>query len=55
MKQTTNIINLSKNCVHKSPENEPSEEGTPKELSPEEEQVPENDEISIHYVSTREI
>jgi hypothetical protein len=50
MKQTTNIINLSKNCAHKSPENEPLEE-----LSPEEKQVPENDEISIHYVSTGEI
>ena len=35
--------------------NEPPEEGTPEELSPEEEQVPENDEISIHYVSTGEI
>uniref|UniRef100_A0A2N9HZ23 Reverse transcriptase Ty1/copia-type domain-containing protein n=1 Tax=Fagus sylvatica TaxID=28930 RepID=A0A2N9HZ23_FAGSY len=55
MKQATNIINLSKNCAHKSPENEPPEEGTPEELSLEEEQVPENDEISIHYVSTGEI
>ena len=60
MKQATNIINLSKNCAHKFPENEPLEEeprevGTPEELSLEEEQVPENDEISIHYVSTREI
>ena len=57
MKQATNIINLSKNCAHKSPENEPPkeeppEEGILEELSPEEEQVPENDEISIHYVST---
>jgi hypothetical protein len=50
MKQAVNIINLSKNCAHKSPENEPLEE-----LSPEEEQVPENDEISIHYVSIGEI
>jgi hypothetical protein len=55
MKQATNIINLSKDCAHKSPENEPPEEGTPEELSLEEEQVPENDEISIHYVSTGEI
>jgi hypothetical protein len=47
MKQATNIINLSKDCAHKSLENEP-----PEELSLEEEQVPENDEISIHYVST---
>jgi hypothetical protein len=55
MKQATNTINLSRNCAHKSPENEPPEEGTLEELSPEEEQVPENDEISIHYVSTGEI
>jgi hypothetical protein len=52
MKQATNIINLSKDCAHKFPENEPPEEGTPEELSPEEEHVLENDEISIHYVST---
>jgi hypothetical protein len=55
MKQATNIINLSKNCAYKSPENEPPEEGTPEELSPKEKQIPENDEISIHYVSTGEI
>ena len=55
MKQATNIINLSKDCAHKSLENESPEEGTPEELSLEEEQVPENDEISIHYVSTGEI
>jgi hypothetical protein len=60
MKQTTNIINLSKNCAHKFPENEPleeepGEEGTSEELSPEEEQVLKNDEISIHYVNTEEI
>ena len=55
MKQAINIINLSKNCAHKSPENESPEEGTSEELSLEEEQVPENDEISIHYVSTGEI
>ena len=28
---------------------------SPKELSPEKEQIPENNEISIHYVSTGEI
>ena len=55
MKQTTNIINLSKDCAHKSLENEPLEERTPEELSLEEEQVPENNKISIHYVSTGEI
>ena len=40
MKQATNIINLSKNCAHKSPENESPKKGTHEELSPEEEQVP---------------
>ena len=55
MKQATNIINLSKNCAHKSPENEPPEEEPPEKLSPKKEQIPENDEISIYYVSTGEI
>jgi hypothetical protein len=55
MKQATSIINLSKNCAHKSPENEPPEKGTPEKLSPKKEQIPENDEISIYYVSTGEI
>ena len=52
------IINLSK--IHNSPENTPSEndlskEESPKGLSPEEDHVPENNEISINYVSTGDI
>ena len=49
-KQVTEIIDLSKTYEQKSPENKPLEE-----LSPEEDQVPENNEISIHYVHTGEI
>ena len=49
-KQATEIIDLSKTYEQKSPENKPL-----KELSPEEDQVPENNEISIHYIHTREI
>ena len=54
----------SKNCAHKSPENEQPKDETPeelslevessKELSYEEKQVLEYDEISIHYVSIGE-
>ena len=54
IKQTNEIVDLSKTCVQKSPKNRPLEEVSPEELSPEEEKVPENNEISIHYVSTRE-
>jgi hypothetical protein len=39
----------------KSPEEEPLKEESPEELPPEEEQVPGNNEISINYISTREI
>ena len=49
-KQVTEIIDLSKTYEQKSPKNKPLEE-----LSPEEDQVPENNEILIHYVHTREI
>ena len=48
--QVTEIIDLSKTYEQKSPENKP-----PKELSPEGDQVPKNNEISIHYVHTGEI
>ena len=44
-KQITKIIDLSKNYEQKSPKNKPLEE-----LSPEEDQVLENNEISIHYI-----
>ena len=50
MKQITEIINLSKIYEQKSLQNEP-----PDELSPEEDQVPKNNEISIYYVYTEEI
>ena len=49
-KQVTEIIDLSKTYEKKSPENKPFEE-----LSPEKDQVLENNEISIHYVHTGEI
>jgi hypothetical protein len=52
IKQANEIVDLSKTCAQKSPENRPPEEVSPEELSPEKEQVPENNEISIHYVST---
>ena len=54
IKQTNEIVDLSKTCIQKSPKNRPLEEVSPEELSPEEEQVPENNEILIQYVSTRE-
>jgi hypothetical protein len=38
-----------------SPKEEPLEEESPEELPLEEDQVPENNEISINYISTREI
>ena len=44
------IIDLVATYEQKSLENKPHEE-----LSPEEDQVPENNEISIHYVHTGEI
>ena len=44
-KLITEIIDLSKNYEQKSPKNKPLEE-----LSPEEDQVPENNMISIHYI-----
>ena len=50
MKLVTKIIDLSKTYEQKSLENKPLEE-----LSPKEDQVPENNEISIHYVHTGEI
>ena len=50
MKQVTEIINPSKIYEQKSLQNEP-----PDELSPEEDQVPKNNEISIHYVYIGEI
>ena len=49
-KQITKIIDLSKNYEQKSPKNKPLEE-----LSPEEDQVPENNKISIHYIHIWEI
>ena len=49
-KQVTKIIDLSKTYEQKSLENKP-----PKELSPEEDQVPKNNKILIHYVHTEEI
>ena len=49
-KQVTEIIDLSKTYEQKSPEDK-----HPKELSPKEDQVLENNEISIHYVNTGEI
>ena len=49
-KHVTEIIDLSKTYEKKSPENKPL-----KELSPEEDQVLENNEILIHYVHTVEI
>ena len=49
-KQVTEIIDLSKIYEQKSLENKPLEE-----LSPEEDQVPENNEILIHYVHIGEI
>ena len=49
-KNVTEIIDLSKTYEQKSPKNKPL-----KELSFEEDQVPENNEISIHFVHTREI
>ena len=55
IKQANEIVDLSKTCAQKSPENRSPEEVSPEELSPEKEQVPENNEISIHYVSTGEI
>ena len=54
IKQTNEIVDLSKTCVQKSPKNRPFEEEPPEEFSPEEEQVPKNNEILIQYVSTRE-
>jgi hypothetical protein len=59
IKQANEIVDLSKTCAQKSPENrppkeEPPEKVSPEELSPEKEQVPEN-KISIHYVNTGEI
>jgi hypothetical protein len=50
-------IDPSKLSVQNSPgkissENEPLKEKSPEELPPEEEQVPENNEISINYIST---
>ena len=49
-KQITEIIDLSKNYEQKSTKNKPLEE-----LSPEEDQVPENNKISIHYIHKWEI
>ena len=49
-KNVTEIIDLSKTYEQKSPKNKPL-----KELSFEEDQVPENNEISMHYVHTGEI
>jgi hypothetical protein len=53
-------IDPSKLSVQNSPENKSTEKEhlkkeSPKELPPEEEQVPKNNEISINYISTREI
>jgi hypothetical protein len=50
-KQATKI-NPSKLSVQNSSVKESSEEESPEELPPEEKQVPENNEISINYVST---
>lgn len=48
--QVTEIIDLSKTFEQKSPKNKPLEE-----LSPNKDQVPKNNEISIHYVHIGEI
>ena len=60
MKQATERIDLSKIHEQKSPKNEPSKKDPPKQESLEglcskEDEVPENNEISIHYVSTGDI
>ena len=55
MKLVTKIIDLSKTYEQKSPKSEPLEEESPIKLSPEEDQVPENNEILIHYVHKGEI
>ena len=44
-----------KNLRTKIPKNEPLEEESPEELSPEKDQVSENNEISIQYVHVWEI
>ena len=49
IKQANEIVDLSKTCAQNSPESRPPEKVSPEELSPEKEQVPENNEISIHY------
>jgi hypothetical protein len=58
-KQATKIdpskLSVQNSPGNKSLEEEPLEEKSPKELPHEEEQVPENNEISINYVSTGEI
>jgi hypothetical protein len=50
-KQATKI-DQSKLFVQNSPGKKFLEEESPKELAPEEEQIPENNEISIKYIST---
>ena len=60
IKQATKIVDLSKIIKQNSLENEPSEKDSSKEespegLSPEKDQVLENNEISINYLSIRDI
>ena len=60
IKQATEIVDLSKIIKQNEPENEPYKKDSPKKeppegLSPEKDQVLENNEISIHYVSIGDI
>ena len=60
IKQATKIVDLSKIIKQNSLENEPSEKDSSKKeslegLSPEKDQVLENNEISINYLSIRDI
>ena len=55
MKIDPSKLSVQNSPGNKSPEEEPLKEKSPEELPLEEEQVPENNEISINYVSTREI
>jgi len=58
-KQATKIdpsnLSVQNSPGNESPKTEPLEEESPEELFPGEEQVPENNDISINYISTGEI
>jgi hypothetical protein len=55
MKIDPSKLSVQNSPVNEFPEAEPLEDESPKELAPEEEQVPENNETSINYISTGEI